>query len=59
MPKVRRHAHLGDADEVRLKHIVMHVTALEQFAQNVAHLLANAKQAYGAALCSFLTAHSL
>ena len=55
--EVGRHAHLGDADEVRLKHVVMHVAALEQFAQDVAHLLADTKQAHRAAFGSFGAAH--
>src|SRR5690349_6490516 len=43
MAKVGRHAHLGDADEVRLQGVVMDVAALEQFAQHVTHLLADAE----------------
>jgi hypothetical protein len=44
---------------MRLQHVVMHVTALEQFAQHMAHLLANTEQAYRTALGSFDTAHGL
>ena len=43
--KVGRHAHFGDADQVAGQRIVMDVAALEQFAQHVAHLLADAEQA--------------
>jgi hypothetical protein len=32
MAQVGGHAHFGDADEVRLEYIVMHVAALEQLA---------------------------
>jgi hypothetical protein len=35
----------------------MHLAPLKQFAQNVAHLLADAKQAHGAAFSCFLAAH--
>ena len=35
------------------KHVVMHVTALEQFAQHMAHLLADTEQAYRTAFGSF------
>ena len=55
--QVGRHAHLGDADQVRLQHVVMDVAALEQLAQHVAHLLADAKQADRAAFGSFLATH--
>src|SRR5437764_14988291 len=37
----------------------MHVTAREQFAQDMAHLLANAKQAYRPAFGGFGAAHAL
>ena len=57
MAEVGRHPNLSDADKVRLEHIVVHVAALEQFAQHVTHLLANAKEAYGAAFGSFGAAH--
>jgi hypothetical protein len=55
--KVRRHADFGHANEMRLKHVVVHVAALEQFAEHVAHLLANAKQANRAAFLRFCAAH--
>ena len=55
--KVGRHSHFGDADEVRLQRVVVHVAAGEQFAQHVAHLLADAEQADGAAFGSFVAAH--
>jgi hypothetical protein len=42
---------------MRLKHVVVHVAALEQFAEHVAHLLANAKQANRAAFLGFCAAH--
>jgi hypothetical protein len=42
--EVGRHAHLGHADEVRLKDVVMDLAAREQFAQHVTHLLADAEQ---------------
>ena len=51
--QIGRHAHLGDADEVRLQNLVMDVAALEQFAQDVAHLLADAEQADRAAFGGF------
>jgi hypothetical protein len=55
--KVRRHPHFSDADKVRLEHVVMHVAALEQFAKDMANLLADAKQAHGTPFCGFLSAH--
>ena len=42
-----------------LQHVVMHVAALEQFAQHVAHLLADAEQADRAAFGGFGAAHQL
>jgi hypothetical protein len=57
MAKVRGHAHFGDADEVRLKHIVMHAPALEQLAQHMAHLLADAEQADRPTFGRFGAAH--
>jgi len=53
--EVRRHAHLGHADEVRLERVIVHVAALQQLAQDVPHLLADAEQADTAAFGCFGT----
>ena len=55
--EVGGHADFGDADEVRLQRVVMHVAALEQFAQHMAHLLADAEQADRTAFGGFDAAH--
>src|SRR5262245_35616945 len=55
--QVRRHAHLGDADQMRLQDVVMNVAALEQLAQHMADLLADAEQTDRAAFGGFLPAH--
>lgn len=55
--KVGGHAHFGDADEVRLQDVVMYVAALEQLAQYVPYLLADAKQADRTAFAGFLATH--
>jgi hypothetical protein len=57
MAQVRGHAHLGDADEVRLKHLVVNVASLKEFAQDVPHLLPDTEQAHRTAFGSFLAAH--
>src|SRR3954463_12514420 len=57
MAEVGGHAHFGDADQVRLQRFVMHVAALQQFAEHMAHLLPDAEQADRAAFGSFGAAH--
>ena len=51
--QVGRHAHFGDADEVAGERLVMDVAALQDFAQHMAHLLADAEQADRAAFGGF------
>ncbi|PAV70330.1 hypothetical protein WR25_10455 [Diploscapter pachys] len=43
--QVGGHAHFGDADHVFGQRFVMHVAALEDFRQHVAHLFADAQRA--------------
>src|SRR3546814_2666557 len=43
VPEVGRHAHFGDAHRVRREHVVMHVAAREDFAEQMAHLFADAQ----------------
>src|SRR3569623_1681915 len=47
VPEVGRHAHLGDRDHVAGQRVVMHVAALEDLAQDMAHLFAAAQRADG------------
>jgi hypothetical protein len=42
---------------VRLKHLVVNVAPLKEFAQDVPHLLPDAEQAHRTAFGSFLAAH--
>ncbi len=49
MAQVGRHADFGDADEMALQRVVMHVAARQDVAQDMAHLLADAEQADRAA----------
>jgi hypothetical protein len=55
--KVGRHADFGDADEMRLKHVIMHIAPCKQFAQYMANLLADAKQSNRAAFGCFDATH--
>ena len=57
--KVGRHAHLRDAEKMRLQRLVMHVAALEQFAQHVPHLFADTEKAHRASFGSFDATHML
>jgi hypothetical protein len=57
--KVGRHAHLGNADEMSLKHVVVHIAARKQLAQHMPHLLADAKQPDRAAFRCFRATHHI
>src|SRR6185369_3306342 len=57
--EVGGHAHLCDADQVSLQHFVMHVAALKQLAQDMAHLFADAEEADRTAFGSFGAAHQI
>src|SRR5436190_2928974 len=53
MAEVGGHADFGHRDEVAGKRVVMHVATLEDFAQHMPYLLADAEQADRSAFGSF------
>src|SRR3954470_21869619 len=57
MAQVGGHAHFGDADQMALQRVVTDVAALQDFAQHVAHLLADAEQADRTSFWGFIAAH--
>src|SRR5687768_4191742 len=57
VPEIRRHAHLGDADEMACQRLVVDVAAHQDRRQRVADLLADSQQPDRAAFGGFDLAH--